>query len=144
MVRKVRTHNEWFRAVNVKTMIGDVTRSPEMIENILKHSPHMDRAILEQPYKSIIGSTSSRKSCPTCKAKLEPNEFIWSWGEYHLARFRSITHFCKACFQENVLTPMAKHTTECGCLIEFRRRGSIPMPGWLSLPETDGKCHNEN
>lgn len=144
MVQKVRTHNEWFQAVNVKTVIGEVTRSKELVEHILKHSPHMDREILEKPYKSIIGSTSSRKSCPACKAKLEPNEFIWSWGEYVNARFRSITHFCKSCFKVNVLDPMAKHTDECGCRIEFRRRGSIPMPAWLTLPETDGKCNNED
>jgi len=140
MVRKIRTHNEWFQAVKVKTLIGEVTRSPEMVEHILKHSPGMSREILEKPYQAIIGSESSRKSCPTCKAKLESSEFIWSWGEYHNARFRSITHFCKSCFSDNVLAPMAKHTDECGCVIAFRRRGSIPMPAWLFLPET---CEKE-
>ena len=77
-------------------------------------------------------SLGNRKSCPTCKNKLKPREMIWSWGEYHNAKWRTVKHFCSQCFAEEVRKPLLEHTGDCGCTINLVVR-EAPQPEWLTL-----------
>lgn len=79
-------------------------------------------------------SLGNRKSCPLCKTKLEPNESIWSWGNYVCAKWRTIKHFCKNCYVEEVLKPLTDHTDDCGCTVQLIVKGG-GRPEWLKLPE---------
>ena len=79
-------------------------------------------------------SLGNRKSCPCCKAKLEPGESIWSWGEYLRAKWHTVKHFCKNCYKEEVLAPLMKHTDGCGCTVNICMK-SATRPGWLKLEE---------
>jgi len=80
-------------------------------------------------------SLGKRKSCPTCKAKLPAGESPWAWGEYAGFR-RTVKHFCRACFQAEVVALLVEHGGKCGCTIELcARSGYGPLPEWLTLEE---------
>lgn len=115
---RVRTHNEYFRPFAVRTIYGG---------NIGTNAP----------YRIYQGVECSRKSCPNCKAKLEENEFCWTWGEYHNAKFCVVQRFCKSCFEKEVVTPLQKHAKDCGCNIRaiIQNAYGVPYPQWLTLPE---------
>lgn len=72
-----------------------------------------------------------RKSCPNCKVKLEVGENIWSWGQYIIGKWRTITHFCKNCYPE-IQRELNNHIDECGCEVEFKGY-HCTLPDWLSL-----------
>ncbi len=74
-----------------------------------------------------------RKSCPECHAKLEPREWIWSWGEYVRMRFTRIRYCCKACFP-TVVADIRRHTDSCGCTVNLIAR-IAPRPEWMTLDE---------
>lgn len=76
-------------------------------------------------------SLGGRKSCPCCRTKLESGEEIWSWGEYIIGKWRTVKHFCKSCFQQEVAEPLIRHKDDCGCRIELVVRGI--KPEWMSL-----------
>jgi len=78
-------------------------------------------------------SLGGRKSCPCCKAKLQEGEHIWSWGEYLHGKWRTVKHFCKECFVEEVREPLLKHQAECGCGIAVVCTGWEMQPEWLTL-----------
>lgn len=78
-------------------------------------------------------SLGGRKSCPECLSKLEPGEFIWSHGEYVRAKWRTVTHFCKNCFDYKVRGALVAHTSGCGCTVNLCQKGPEPLPDWLSL-----------
>ena len=48
-------------------------------------------------------SLGGRKSCPTCYAKVRPNEELHSWVEYVNGKARLVDHFCRSCFGRIVL-----------------------------------------
>ena len=77
-------------------------------------------------------SLGNRKSCPTCGEKLQNGESIWSWGEYVRAKWRTVKHFCKACFEEEVRGLLIDHAGDCGCNITLVVR-EIETPEWLKL-----------
>jgi len=77
-------------------------------------------------------SLGGRKSCPCCKAKLENNESIWSWGNYVRAKWVTVTHFCNNCFESNVQKPLTSHTDDCGCTVNLVGY-SGRLPNWLHL-----------
>jgi hypothetical protein len=137
---KVRMHNEYFR--RVFTTSKDILRyrDEELIQEILAR-PHntLTEELLRQPYKSCGPLESSRKSCPTCKAKLLPNEFVWSWGEYRYGKWRTVTHFCSSCFIKEVRNPLLNHGNDCGCSIELVSYGGSSLPDWLTLEVTCSK-----
>lgn len=146
---KERIHNEYFRKVYVKTLHGDVTRPDELISDILDKECNqqltpVERADLKYrlsaPYNSIIGYESRRKSCPTCKAKLPPGEWVWSWGEYINAKWNTVTHFCINCFHEECQVRLNAHREECGCTFNLVAYGGDPLPDWLTLPPSPGYC----
>lgn len=76
-------------------------------------------------------SRGNRKSCPTCRAKLEAGEWIWSWGEYRYGKFRAIKDVCKACWPK-LAVDLNDHTAECGCAVELEARGAS-RPAWMNL-----------
>lgn len=76
------------------------------------------------------------KSGPCCPAKLEPNEFIWSWGEYIRVKWHTVKHFCKNCFEKEVQKPLVDHAGPCGCTINLIGKGE-KLPEWLKLPEPE-------
>lgn len=78
-------------------------------------------------------SLRGRKSCPSCKEKLQPGEKIWSWGEYVHGKWRTVDHFCKSCFQENVKSRLTGHSVDCGCSITLVGYGGGELPEWLTL-----------
>lgn len=77
-------------------------------------------------------SLGGRKSCPTCREKLEPGESIWTWGEYVCAKWRNVKHFCKLCFSEQVQKPLLAHAGDCGCSITLQIK-DWERPAWLTL-----------
>lgn len=73
-----------------------------------------------------------RKSCPHCKAKLEPGESVWSMGYYYNAKWRSDTvfhRFCKSCWPERIklYDPATNYEG-----YEFVGRG-YTLPDWLTM-----------
>lgn len=70
-----------------------------------------------------------RKSCPTCHAKLEPKEWIWSWGQFINAKFRLIRYCCKSCWK-TVQSDLYKHARDCGCSFELVAKHA-PKPSWM-------------
>lgn len=80
--------------------------------------------------------STNRKSCPTCHEKFEPGETSYAWGEYVRGKWRTVKHFCKACFPAKVLKPLLDHAGDCGCTITLCARSGHRLPEWLKLPET--------
>lgn len=78
-----------------------------------------------------VVSRGNRKSCSHCRQKLDDKEWIWSWGEYRNAKFRSIRDVCKKCWPE-LKTELNKHVAGCGCKVEIECRGA-EQPAWLNL-----------
>lgn len=78
-------------------------------------------------------SLGNRKSCPSCGDKLEPGEKVWSWGEYVRAKWRTVMHFCKHCYEKSVCAPLLAHAGPCGCKIELVAYGGERLPEWLVL-----------
>lgn len=127
------THNEYFRPVNRKSVKGLKQRPAELIEEILQRPGNTaTREYLEQPYESFLGYESNRKSCSNCGAKLGDGEFIWSWGEYHCGKWRTVRHFCRLCFQEEVRDVLLSHVAKCGCKVELIGKDG-ELPEWLTI-----------
>lgn len=72
---------------------------------------------------------NNRKSCSNCKVKLQ-GKALYSWGEYHNVRWRTVLHFCESCYDESVYQPLVSHTRQCGCDIALVYRG-IDRPKFL-------------
>jgi hypothetical protein len=79
-------------------------------------------------------SLGNRKSCPKCHEKLAPSELIWSWGEYHVCKWRTVAHFCVACWPE-LRERLLAHRNSCGCEFTLVPYHCI-LPSWLSLEVT--------
>ena len=130
---KTRNHNEYFRPVYQKSIKGIRHRDPSLIEEILTRPANTwTREQLEAGYETIIDIVSSRKSCPYCLAKLEPDEFVWSWGEYRIGKWNTVRHFCKSCFHTTVREPLLEHAGNCGCNISLIGKG-CELPSWLTI-----------
>lgn len=135
-----KTHNEYFRRVYVRTVWGMKHRDPALIEEILSRPGNsLPREYLEAPYKTIVGEESSRKSCPECKAKLEVDEWVWSWGNYVSGRWHTVRHFCKACYP-SIQRDLEVHREDCGCDFNLIGYRGETLPDWLILPSRD-TCH---
>lgn len=75
-----------------------------------------------------------RKSCPSCKAKLSFGELIWSWGEYVVGKWRTVTHFCHGCWPEHQ-AKLTAHRAECGCNFVLVGYQGEQLPTWLTLDD---------
>ena len=81
-------------------------------------------------------SLGKRKSCPHCGHKLHPGEQIWSWGNYVSAKWVTVDHFCKLCFDvpyRGVKQRLQAHSEPCGCAFELIGYGGEKLPTWLTL-----------
>lgn len=78
-------------------------------------------------------SMGGRKSCPSCKVKLPQGESIWSWGEYHNAKWNTVLYFCSNCFEHQVKFHLTFHAKDCGCKVELVGYGETKLPTWLKL-----------
>lgn len=76
-----------------------------------------------------------RKSCPHCYTRLEQNESIWSWGEYHHGKWYTVMYFCKACFHTDVQAKLHAHSALCRCQFNLIGYGCSQLPLWLTLGE---------
>lgn len=161
---KDRIHREWFRPVHTRAIkvkrlslpLADFlcTKCHQVSTRAIQHvkeghrcqqgtysfcNGDFDPTPLCEPfqneYQGFAGYESSRKSCPTCKSKLEIDEFVWSWGEYKSAKWHTVQHFCKSCFEQHVQLPLTAHAVGCGCKIELVAKG-CSLPKWLCLPST--------
>ncbi len=74
-----------------------------------------------------------RKSCSNCKRKLPPGQYIYAWGEYVRATWRTVQDFCRECWPE-IKARLQEHRGECGCTFELvgYHQG---LPSWLKLDE---------
>jgi hypothetical protein len=73
-------------------------------------------------------SLKNRKSCPTCKIKLEENESIYSSGEYIHAKWRNIEHFCKNCFND-----FNEKLIRCSVYnFEYKSYQGCELPCWIT------------
>jgi hypothetical protein len=77
-------------------------------------------------------SLGGRKSCPECGAALAPGESVWSWGEYVRAKWRTVAHFCKDCYQDRVRKLLLDHQRGCGCGVSLVAYGGGRLPDWLT------------
>lgn len=79
-----------------------------------------------------------RKACP-CGSNSKrgaPKHQVYSWGEYHNTKWRTVDYFCECCFQERVAKQLVVHAGGCGCVFELcARSGYGPLPEWLKMPE---------
>lgn len=69
-----------------------------------------------------------RKSCPTCKAKLD-GESIWTLGEYIRVRWHTVEYFCRQCFP-NVRVGIESAERRNGCTYEYVGQ-HCTLPDWL-------------
>lgn len=77
--------------------------------------------------------------CPSCSKPVPQTETLWSWGEYVYGKWRTVKHFCRECYVEEVQTPLMSHADDCGCKIVLNIRGVTPetCPDWLILPKRE-------
>ena len=133
---KLRQHNEYFRRVYVRQVKGQKRRSHDLIMQILSRPGNtFSYNLLAEPYETIVGEESSRKSCPSCRTKLEEGEWVWSWGEYINAKWHTVKHFCKHCYPE-IRRDLEVHRSDCGCEFNLIGYGGEILPDWLTLGES--------
>jgi hypothetical protein len=77
-------------------------------------------------------SLGGRKSCPECKEKLPRGEYIWSWGEYVNAKWRTVRRFCVQCWPD-IQRDLEVHKSECGCDFQLVGYQGTTLPPWLTL-----------
>jgi hypothetical protein len=78
-------------------------------------------------------SLGGRKSCPNCHTKTAD---LWSWGEYSNARWYTVMHFCRHCFEEEVTPRLLAHAKPCGCTFVLNIVGlgwHQQCPNWLHI-----------
>lgn len=73
----------------------------------------------------------SKTSCPCGQKHVQ----VYSWGEYHNAKWRTVDHFCQDCFKERVLSRLVSHVSDCGCSFAFKARSGHSLPDWLKAAE---------
>jgi hypothetical protein len=100
-----------------------------------EYTPKVKRKRVHNEYFRPLSVT--RKTCPTCEARLDEGEHVWSWGEYVKVQWRTVLHFCRKCFPAEVLPRLITHERQCGC--EFCLNVTPVLgeeaPEWLAMPE---------
>ena len=79
-------------------------------------------------------ATRSKCSCGKSRSKrnaagLDP--YVYSWGEYHNAKWRTVQYVCQSCFDRQVLPRLKEHAKECGCAFELVSRSGYSLPPWI-------------
>jgi hypothetical protein len=78
----------------------------------------------------------AKKTCPCGERKTE----VFSWGEYVSGKWRTVDHFCQACFVERVQSRLIAHAGDCGCTFALNARSGYTLPSWIKMPETQRSC----
>ncbi len=114
---------------NTQTSSGRLN-SGENLNSLPKPVKKKKERVHNEHFRTV--SLSNRKSCPNCAEKLPSGEYIWSWGEYVNAKWRTVRHFCRACYTQSVQGRLLAHKAECGC--NFNLVGyHTGLPLWLKL-----------
>jgi hypothetical protein len=69
----------------------------------------------------------SKRSCPCGQKKTD----VFAWGEYLRGNWRTVEHFCEACYSSRVEPRLRNHASECGCTFAFQARSGYSLPAWL-------------
>ena len=72
-----------------------------------------------------------KTSCPCGCKKTE----VFAWGNYVNAKWRTVDHFCAACFTKRVLSRLLDHARPCGCAFALNARNGYCLPAWLKDAE---------
>lgn len=72
----------------------------------------------------------AKKSCPCGCKKTE----VFAWGEYQYGKWRTVSHFCRQCFTNRVLSRLVSHANNCGCNFELKARSGYRIPDWIQIP----------
>lgn len=64
-------------------------------------------------------------------AESEQCQQVYSWGQYVIAKWRTIYHFCEHCALEKIEPVLSNHIAECGCSVSFQWKDIRPMPQFL-------------
>ena len=78
-------------------------------------------------------SLNNRKSCPTCKDKLN-GQNIFSVGEYQNAKWKTVEHFCRNCFS-NFSIKVKAFTEKTNREVILKGYQSFSIPDWMSHKE---------
>jgi hypothetical protein len=72
----------------------------------------------------------------TCSCGCKKTQ-VFSWGEYASGKWRTVLHFCQACFEAEVLSRLVDHAGPCGCTFSLNpRTGYGPLPEWIKAAES--------
>lgn len=58
---------------------------------------------------------------------------VYSWGEYHNAKWRTIKHFCQNCYVSAVKSELHSHMFKYDCEIELRARSGYRLAEFIEL-----------
>ena len=58
---------------------------------------------------------------------------VYSWGEYHNGKWRTVKHFCQSCYSEVVRNKLHTYMNLHECEIELRARSGHRIPEWITL-----------
>jgi hypothetical protein len=61
----------------------------------------------------------------------------YAWGEYVNAKWRTVEHFCRECFEARVLKRLISHASECGCIFQVQARSGYSIPTWIQIPQKE-------
>lgn len=78
----------------------------------------------------------TRKACPcgSNSRRGAPKNQVFAWGEYHIAKWRTVDYFCEVCFTTRIIPQLVSHAGNCGCTFELKARSGHSIPDWITMP----------
>jgi hypothetical protein len=85
----------------------------------------------------------AKKTCPCGEKKTQ----VFAWGEYVSGKWRTVDHFCRACFSTEVIPRLLAHAGDCGrersskgvsgtpCTFAMNPRSGYSLPEWIKMPD---------
>jgi hypothetical protein len=130
MANKNRIHHEWFQRLS-KTRCECGSKPCRTCGTPTTHSTRFCSETCFDKWQT----TGPESNIPT---RVE----VFAWGEYVAARWRTILHFCQACFQERVIPHLINHANQCGCSFELKAKSGHSLPNWIKMPKNENQsCH---
>jgi len=71
----------------------------------------------------------------TCECGAKKTQ-VYSWGEYVVGKWRTVSYCCKSCFPVRVLPRLISHAGECGCRFNLVARMGHSLPDWIRMSDT--------
>lgn len=71
-----------------------------------------------------------KTTCPCGRRKVQ----MFAWGEYVNGKWRTVDHFCQACFTSRVIPRLEAHAAGCGCDFALVPRSGCSIPDWIKMP----------